>query len=108
MFLDLAPDKWPLDALANHPLARGLLYEGFDSTDWFYNRRAEIERLRSALHAARESAEAGIRIDGANSREPVVATTVEDVAIEIPAPVERKNASLCSCFTTGSQRGGTS
>jgi hypothetical protein len=30
MFLDLAPDKWPQDALANHPLARGLLYQGFE------------------------------------------------------------------------------
>lgn len=36
------------------------------STDWFYNRKTEIERLRSALTAAREAAEQGIRIDGAN------------------------------------------
>jgi hypothetical protein len=60
------------------------------STDWFYNRRAEIERLRSELNAAHEAAEDGIRIDGANSREPIVSTAPENVAIEIPAPVERK------------------
>jgi hypothetical protein len=60
------------------------------STDWFYNRRAEIERLRSELNAAHEAAEDGIRIDGANSREPIISTAPEDVTIEIPAPVERK------------------
>lgn len=36
------------------------------STDWFYNRSAEVQRLKSALVEARERAEAGIRIEGAN------------------------------------------
>ena len=31
MFRDLAPASWPDDALENHPLARGLLFEGFKS-----------------------------------------------------------------------------
>lgn len=43
------------------------------STDWFYNRTTEIERLRSALIAAREAAEDGISIEGANRARPVVA-----------------------------------
>ena len=42
------------------------------SSDWFYNRRAEIERLRTALTAAREAAEQGVRIDGANKGRPVM------------------------------------
>jgi hypothetical protein len=36
------------------------------STDWFYNRRGQIERLRQALEAARAAAEVGVKIDGAN------------------------------------------
>ncbi|WP_158803949.1 DUF3320 domain-containing protein [Acidisoma sp. L85] len=36
------------------------------STDWFYNRRAEIERLHKALVDAREAAQHGVRITGAN------------------------------------------
>ena len=41
------------------------------SSDWFYNRRAEIERLRLALADAREAAEQGVRIEGANKACPV-------------------------------------
>lgn len=61
------------------------------STDWFYNRRAEIERLRQALVAAREAAEAGIRVDGANKSRPASQTVYEPVSvIAIPDVVERK------------------
>ena len=40
------------------------------STDWFYNRSAEVQRLRSVLTDAREKSEQGIRIDGANIDRP--------------------------------------
>ncbi len=62
------------------------------STDWFYNRSAEIERLRQALVAAKDAAEAGIRVDGANRTRPTPATADEDVTpeFEIPAAVERQ------------------
>jgi len=43
--------------------------------------------LRSALHAARESAEAGIRIDGANSREPVLSKSPLLSSAKMPAYV---------------------
>ena len=60
------------------------------STDWFYNRKAEIERLRIALSNARAAAEQGIRIDGANcARKPApteIATKPD--AFEIPEVVE--------------------
>lgn len=61
------------------------------STDWFYNRRSEIERLRLALVAAKDAAEAGIRVDGANKSRPVEPTTDDPVpVIAIPEIVERK------------------
>jgi hypothetical protein len=61
------------------------------STDWFYNRGAEIERLRLELVAARDAAEAGIRVDGANKSRPVVQTADEPIpVIAIPDIVERK------------------
>lgn len=61
------------------------------STDWFYNRRAEIERLRHALVSAKEAAEAGIRIVGANRSRPVEAAPDHPVpVIAIPKIVERK------------------
>src|SRR6202012_5736351 len=47
------------------------------STDWFYNRRAEIERLRAALDEAHESAQYGVRIEGANKARPVSVEPVE-------------------------------
>ncbi|WP_237709177.1 DUF3320 domain-containing protein [Sphingomonas elodea] len=62
------------------------------STDWFYNRAAEIERLRQALIAAKDAAEQGIRIDGANRTRPAPAAAVEEQTpvFEIPAAVERQ------------------
>ncbi|MDB5696622.1 MAG: putative helicase-like protein [Sphingomonas bacterium] len=45
------------------------------STDWFANRRAEVDRLRTALTAARAAAETPVPPTGANDRDlaPVVA-----------------------------------
>ena len=51
------------------------------STDWFYNRSAEIERLRVALDDARTSAEAGVKIEGANRARPMPAV---DPQMEVP------------------------
>lgn len=50
------------------------------STDWFYNRKAEVDRLREALDAARKAAEQGIRIEGANT-----ANTVTEIPDDEPA-----------------------
>ncbi len=61
------------------------------STDWFYNRRAEIERLRGALFEAREKAEEGFRIEGANQTRPSAEpTNASPVTIEMPEVVERQ------------------
>jgi hypothetical protein len=62
------------------------------STDWFYRRKPEIDRLRQALEAARAAAEQGVRIEGANKgRPPVVETKpVEAEVIEAPEVVQRK------------------
>jgi len=61
------------------------------STDWFYRRQDEIKRLRDALFEAREKAEKGFQIEGANQRrssaEPVNATPV---TIETPEVVKRQ------------------
>jgi hypothetical protein len=61
------------------------------STDWFYNRRAEIERLRAALVVAREAAQQGVRIDGANRvQQPTAVVTEPDpIAVELPEVVAR-------------------
>lgn len=61
------------------------------STDWFYNRAAEVERLRSALMDTRESAERGVTIRGANSARPIVADEApQPVLIQIPEVVARQ------------------
>jgi hypothetical protein len=62
------------------------------STDWFYNRRAEIERLQAALVEARDQAEQGLRIDGANHAGPAleIPADPEPAVIEIPDVVERQ------------------
>jgi hypothetical protein len=61
------------------------------STDWFYNRRAEIERLRAALAVAREAAQQGVGIDGANRvQQPTAVVTEPDpIAVELPEVVAR-------------------
>ena len=62
------------------------------STDWFYNRRAEIERLRTALFDARERAEQGVRIVGANHDRsaPVAPASPDIMPREVPPVVERQ------------------
>jgi hypothetical protein len=61
------------------------------STDWFYNRSAEIDRLRAALISGHEAAEAGITIDGANHHMTADRAATEDEAIlRIPDAVERR------------------
>jgi hypothetical protein len=62
------------------------------STDWFYNRRVEIERLRAALFEAREKSEQGLTINGANHARPVSPEPVaaEPTTIEIPDVVVRQ------------------
>jgi hypothetical protein len=61
------------------------------STDWFYNRRAEIERLRGVLFEAREKAEEGFRIEGANQTRPSAEPlNPSPVTIEMPEVVERQ------------------
>ncbi|HEX7637164.1 MAG TPA: DUF3320 domain-containing protein [Burkholderiaceae bacterium] len=42
------------------------------STDWFYDRKAEAERLRRALDAAREASGGGLRLRGANHAGPAL------------------------------------
>ncbi len=56
------------------------------STDWFYNRALEIERLRTALDAARLKADSGIRINGANWHRLVHVPAAEDRSGDVPAP----------------------
>jgi hypothetical protein len=62
------------------------------STDWFYNRAAEVERLKAALNDARERAEQGIRVDGANKeRQPLDAQLVDEpVTLVIPEVAVRQ------------------
>ena len=61
------------------------------STDWFYNRPAEVQRLKTALVEAKDRAEEGVRIDGANKARPVAeAPTQEPAAFEIPKVVVRQ------------------
>lgn len=61
------------------------------STDWFYNRTAEVQRLKAALTEARQRAEAGVRIDGANKARPVSeAPQQEPATFEIPEVVVRQ------------------
>lgn len=62
------------------------------STDWFYNRRAEIDRLREALVAARDAAERGVRLEGANRGPymPAGATEPDNGSIMLPEVVARQ------------------
>lgn len=53
------------------------------STDWFYRRAAELERLRSALDDAHRASEEGIKVPGANG----VARQEAVTALQL-APVE--------------------
>jgi hypothetical protein len=61
------------------------------STDWFYNRRSEINRLREALGAARELAQTGIVIKGANHLIAINPIATGEMPIfSIPEVIERQ------------------
>ncbi len=62
------------------------------STDWFYNRFAEVARLREALIAARQATADGIRIQGANRERPtaVEPAVAEPEILEIPPALARQ------------------
>jgi len=61
------------------------------STDWFYQRAQEIERLRIALTAAHEANEADIRLTGANLPQHGNAeASFAPVIIEVPEIVARQ------------------
>lgn len=61
------------------------------STDWFYNRTAEIERLREALEVARLGASSGIHVQGANhARKAATVATLEETGFEVPEAIEVK------------------
>lgn len=62
------------------------------STDWFYHRAKEIERLRVALAEARSAEEAGIRLTGANETKVAdvqPASTSTKTVIDVPEHVQR-------------------
>lgn len=61
------------------------------STDWFYNRKAEIERLRRALDDAHAAAERAIALEGANRQR--AAAVVEEAlpqAFDMPEAASRQ------------------
>ena len=61
------------------------------STDWFYNRSAEVQRLKAALVSARARAEDGIYIEGANKARPVTEMPPQETrSFEVPEVVFRK------------------
>jgi len=59
------------------------------STDWFYNRRTQIERLRAALETAHDAAGDGIRVEGANEVRAVLEAVVPPEVVELPDAVAR-------------------
>jgi hypothetical protein len=66
------------------------------STDWFYQRRQEIDRLRTALEAAREADKDGVKLSGANKGErvtappaPLAITGLAEAAVRKMPPYER-------------------
>ncbi|OYZ14133.1 MAG: DNA helicase [Sphingomonadales bacterium 28-64-96] len=63
------------------------------STDWFYSRQTQIQRLRQALEAARAAAAEGVKIEGANTRsvttQPQVAAAADPAPVAIPEAIER-------------------
>ncbi len=59
------------------------------STDWFYDRARQIERLRAALESARERDGATVRITGANEVAGRVEAPAARDAIALPEPVTR-------------------
>jgi hypothetical protein len=55
------------------------------STDWFYRRPAELERLRAALEKASRESEGGIEVPGANKGER--SDSVKAVSVVVAEPV---------------------
>lgn len=60
------------------------------STDWFYNRSREIDRLRSALEAARTASEAGVEVPGSNQFVTEVAPETMPSEFEVPDLILKK------------------
>lgn len=60
------------------------------STDWFYNRHFEIERLRTALSEARHRSDQGPRVEGANQARSIEPAEVEATPILVPEVVVRQ------------------
>jgi hypothetical protein len=60
------------------------------STDWFYNRAHEIERLKAALEAAKASSAQGIKVPGSNNFSPQSRPEPLVGGIEVPEIVERE------------------
>ena len=60
------------------------------STDWFYNRAAEIERLEVALEMAKTASENGIEVPGSNNFSLTSAPSATVDTIQIPDVVERQ------------------
>lgn len=59
------------------------------STDWFYDRRRQIDRLRIALEAARERDGEAVEIAGANASASRLAVAAVQEVIVLPEPVAR-------------------
>ncbi|EQB10363.1 DUF3320 domain-containing protein [Novosphingobium lindaniclasticum] len=59
------------------------------STDWFYDRSRQVERLRAALEAAREQDLGQLVTSGANVPIAPVSQAEEPERIELPAAVDR-------------------
>lgn len=62
------------------------------STDWFYDRRSQVERLRMALNKAVEAVNAGIKVEGANEEAPAPPLDASAPVHPVGAPdvIERK------------------
>lgn len=60
------------------------------STDWFYNRAAEIQRLEAALEKAKTASENGIEVPGSNNFLPRPAPSASVNTIQVPDVVERQ------------------
>ena len=58
------------------------------STDWYYNRAREVEKLRDALEVARSRAEEGIRVKGANAEAPPDPAEAQDEPEAMPIEEE--------------------
>ncbi|WP_255573824.1 DUF3320 domain-containing protein [Erythrobacter sp. SCSIO 43205] len=60
------------------------------STDWFYNREAEIRRLQTALEVARDASCSGVEISGSNQITVSPEQSSSPIEIEVPEFETRK------------------